>query len=207
MPHTITQDCAGWGTGLSPYCLSFRGLPLGSRAGRLQAVAGFRPKEPGAPHTNDLEALSDTLISLDRMVADSSSLILAEKAGFLPLLCREVRLVVVPGVLAETGFASNVFRTLEGYDETPTDAAVVRAARETSLPLLSDDRSMLEQAHIAGMRYYNAIMALTLLLARGALTPDAFERFRGELYRHCRYSTQVRRFAESLYWSVRKRLP
>ncbi len=156
----------------------------------------------------EIEQAAAELFELQGVIADSSSLILCDKAGFLQLLSRNLRLHLVPGVLAETGFEARHLErleTLSGYSEPETDRAVTRAARETGLPLLSDDRAMLEHHARAGGRFYNAVMALAALFARGAVSVEAFEDFRDALYRHCRYSPQVRAFADGVYRELRKR--
>ncbi len=177
-------------------------------------MAGRTRGRRRSPHSatrdtvDEIERSAAELFELDSLVADSSSLILCDKAGFLPLLAHRVQLYLVPGVLAETGFEAQrleLLVTLSTYTEPETDSAVVRAAQETGLPLLSDDRTMLEQHGRAGGRFYNAVMVLTALFARGAVTVSEFERFRDELYRHCRYLPAVRAFAAGVYREVRKR--
>ena len=153
---------------------------------------------------DEIEAVTEQLLSQTRFVADSCSVILCAKAGFLSPLQAEINLLTVPGVLAETGYAAQGFTVLGGYEAADTDTAVVQAVRDTSAALLSDDRAVMERVHRFGGLHYNAVMALLALLGRGAVNVGRFEQCRAQLYLHCRYTPAIRRFADAVYWCVRK---
>jgi len=86
----------------------------------------------------------------------------------------------------------------------PTDTRVLETARDLHLPILSEDRKILQKADLGGVEYYNALMMLEFLLYRGNLGDAVYEKSREILLAQSRYGRGVLRYAESLHVFILK---
>lgn len=135
---------------------------------------------------SELEGLS----GLQKVSVDSSSIIAAQRAGFLDL---------IEGLL-ELRKADAVLLELEGLARNqalpPADRAVLDLARAEHIPVLAEDRRILQAAQLEGIEAYNLGIVLALPVLRGKLEPEEaeeiFERFqisnpyRKKLAAYCR---------------------
>ena len=181
----------------------------------------------------ELEQILNQFDRLSALLVDTSSLILIEKAGFLSLLGKKVKLFSLPQVREEylRGGSSLPFPEdvqLLPYPEgrspqlsvgafptaASTDEALLTHARTCRLPLLSEDRKLLLKAEACGLSYYNALMMLEFLQYHGAAGPVKkpsapypsfnYPNLKERLLAHSRYSREVRRYADLLHTFIEK---
>ena len=156
----------------------------------------------------------DGLRSLDALVSDTSSLIHANRAGFLLPLVRTVRLVAPPGVLDELGdrvadratvlLIEHIPEDEALYRDYRADAQVVIAARQSGLPVLSDDLRLLARAAQHDIAGYTIRVMLELLLMRRVIDLESYTRFKRSLSGLVRYAVPLWVAAEELHWQIRK---
>lgn len=164
---------------------------------------------------NSLEHLTIAeLRRLSSVVADSSSLIILQRAGYLSHVSEAVTLHCPPGVIRElsagkTAISSGI-NPIDGdedlYEGYAVDAQVVVAARQMRLPALSDDLTLLGRAAEHGVPGYTARSMLELLLLRGAISMDNYRRFKRTLSSLVRYAVPLYIAAEELHWEIRKEI-
>ncbi|MFQ3620390.1 MAG: hypothetical protein SNJ78_05540, partial [Spirochaetales bacterium] len=85
-----------------------------------------------------------------------------------------------------------------------TDLALVELAHSRSLPLLSEDRKMLQKAELLGLEYFNALMMLEFLFYKRGLDPSRYEEHRHRLFSQSRYNKAVQKYGESLHTYIEK---
>ncbi|MCX7786511.1 MAG: hypothetical protein N2442_02295 [Spirochaetes bacterium] len=185
---------------------------------------GFTPTE------EDLQRILLQFNRLSTLLIDTSSLIRVENAGFLPSLASSLHLITVPAVRAEyvagsagipfpapvqvleSGLAEGVNRGRSSFKSEDyrrvaslsVDGFLLEIARTHRLPLLSEDRKILQQAELLGLEYYNALMMLEYLLYRGSLSEDAYDASKSILLSQARYGQGVLRYAEALHHYILK---
>jgi hypothetical protein len=157
----------------------------------------------------------DGLRSLERLVTDSSSLIYANRAGFLLPLVKTVRLIAPPGVFEELqGAIAGVaglgsIGTVDDeslYRGYKVDAQVIVAAQRSRLPILSDDLRLLGRAAHHEIAGYTVRAMLELLLLHRRIDLDGYARFKRSLSGLVRYAVPLWVAAEELHWQIRKEI-
>ncbi len=158
----------------------------------------------------------DGLRSLERLVTDSSSLIYANRAGFLLPLVKAVRLIAPPGVFEElqeniTGQAGlELVGRIKGnesaYRGYKVDAQVIVAAQRSRLPILSDDLKLLGRAARHEIAGYTVRTMLELLLLQRKIDLEGYARFKRSLSELVRYAVPLWVAAEELHWQIRKEI-
>lgn len=168
-------------------------------------------------HTDPLQHLSiDGLRSLDGLVADTSSIIFANRAGFLLPLVQTVTLTAPPGVFDELrgdipdeAGLSQVRHIRDNetvYRGYKVDAQVIVAAGQLQLPVLSDDLALLGRAEDQEIAGYTVRTMLELLLLREVIDLEAYTRFKRSLSELVRYAVPLYVAAEELHWQIRKEI-
>ena len=144
----------------------------------------------------ELRALLDELENTDEAVVDSSSLIYAEKSGFLNQFTETLRLISIEEVVAETGFfdLDSRLALVPSPSGIGTDAKLVKCAEERKLPLISEDRAILMTCLRIAIPNYNALLLLTLMLLRGSVSSRDFSHFEARLLQVAHYHPEVIRF-------------
>ncbi len=135
---------------------------------------------------------------------DASSIIYMVKAGFFGLLGHTIRLLTIEPILKETGWKG---LDIEIIATTPSESDDERVDNDTrlfdfagrqALPLISDDRELLERAAEAGMEHYNSLMMLLFLKYRGRIDDEWFHESLGHLLSLGRYGDDVLRRFETI---------
>ena len=154
--------------------------------------------------------------SLEALVADTSSIIFANKAGFLLPLVQTVRLIAPPGVLGELrgrilpeaglGGVHRVSDNESLYEGYQVDAQVIVAASQTKLPVLSDDLTLLGRAADREIAGYTIRAMLELLLLRERVDLETYTGFKRSLAQLVHYAVPLYVAAEELHWQIRKEI-
>lgn len=135
-------------------------------------------------------------------VIDTSTLIYCEHLQLLPLLARQMRLVLIPQVVAEFGGHPAALEIVANAAPGPTDEALLHTAIMLRLPLLSEDGRLLRRARASHHPHYNTLMLLLALLARGQMSLAAFDRLHADLLRITRYSQAVLAWGQALHQAI-----
>jgi hypothetical protein len=140
------------------------------------------------------------LRSLTEAAVDASSIIYMLKAGFLGLLGHTIRLVTIEAVRDETGWRPPEVEVrrepaldpgLPGPGALSNDERLLRFAADSGLPVISEDRGLLEEAGRRGLDYYNSLMMLLLLRHRGRIDDAWYVEARDRLLSVGRYSDEI----------------
>ncbi|MFP4564684.1 MAG: hypothetical protein ACLFRY_15390 [Spirochaetia bacterium] len=150
---------------------------------------------------------------LDKILADSSSLIYMKKAGFLDRFLTSLEVYTVPEVIAETGFEDLAVKIIHHrYHEErrdralDTDSILLRCAVDEELPVVSEDRKILLSAEEQGLPYFNALMMLNFLFFKRKITLGEHTRFFRRLLETARYTRRILTYSRELFLEIRKGL-
>lgn len=181
----------------------------GRAAGRGKRSPRRETTGPSPYGEDALKREAAGLESLATACIDASSIIIMEKAGYLGLAVRALRLVTIPPVAREAnGVLSPGIAVVESGAASraapSNDAALVAEAADRRLAVISEDRKVLLAAQEHGLPYYNALMVLCLLLVRGLIGADGYDRFRDRLVGVARYAPRVLAYGDALAaWLVK----
>ena len=156
----------------------------------------------------EVERVLGRLQRIKSAIIDASSIIYAEKSGFLDQLANTIRLRTISQVFAETG-KPNPGIELVGFAEecegrNDTDHLLFCTAQNLGKPLVSEDRAILLRCRDADIEYYNAYMMLVMLTARRVI--DDPSPFRAALLNVAHYGRPVTEYADSFFSYVHKAL-
>lgn len=131
------------------------------------------------------------------------------KGGFLGLLGHTVRLLTIDVIREETGWqppevevrrepALEAGGAGPGVEEPSNDERLLRFAAAFGLPVISEDRGLLEEAGRRGLDYYNSLMMLLLLRYRGRIDEGWYAEARNRLLSIGRYGDEILRQYDEL---------
>jgi hypothetical protein len=136
-------------------------------------------------------ALAD-LRALRSASIDCCSLIYMHQAGFLDAAASVWKLTAAESIAAEYGLPLPPgIRVVQTEQRISPDAQVVRIALRAGCAVISEDRAVLLAARRRNVPYFNALMALIGLAARGALDARQYRARLRLLENIARYSPAV----------------
>ncbi len=143
---------------------------------------------------------------LEEALIDASSLIYAEKAGFLRQLQQILRLYTLSKISEEANIKTGaIYIVQKSYPASLSpDQQLVACAIESGLPVISDDKKILRRIQQANLPYYNALMMINFLLFHRKITLQEYQQHYSALRKIARYSPQVWEFGESVHWLIRQ---
>ena len=142
---------------------------------------------------------------LNRICIDASSVIYHLRTGLLGSLAAEVELVSTPQVIAEVGWPRLPVRPLEldpGYEDVTNDESLLILARREKLPVLSEDKEILESCRDEAREHYNTLMMLNFLLLRGRVPAEEYPEYLERLKECAHYSPQVMDYGRDVYLKI-----
>ncbi len=143
---------------------------------------------------------------LDEAVIDACSIIYLLKTGVFESLGAILKLDTTGDVYRETGWPLKDGRprlplTLFPSSEMArsNDHGLFLLAKSRSLPLISEDKEVLEMAAGEGLPYYNSLMMLLFLLYKGRITQGDYEEYKIRLLGEARYGESIIKRGEEYY--------
>jgi hypothetical protein len=145
---------------------------------------------------------------LKNALIDTSSIIYAQKAGFLSILSRTIQLYSIPEVISEAGkqVPGVELRQHTGSATLSTDQKLISCALENKLAMISEDRSILAAMQRAEAPYYNSLMMLNLLLFSHRVDDNSYRHYHSALKNIARYSEAVWQSGTDMYTAVKFKL-
>ena len=143
------------------------------------------------------------LSSLPGGVADTSTLIYLERLRLLQLAAQSLRLVVIPQVVREFGTQPKGDLAVIEAPPGPADQVVWQMAAALRLPVLTEDRGIIQKARKAGLPYYNALMVVLALHLQGFLNAKDCREALNQLPGFARYSPRVVAVGEAVWAAIR----
>ena len=144
------------------------------------------------------DQMVEELRGLQGGVIDTSTLIYGEHLHLLPLLAQQLRLVLIPQVVAEFGSHPHEMDLVPGTAQGTTDEVLLHTAIELHLPLSSEDGRLLRRARARQHPHYNSLMLLLALLVQGQITLAEYDRLHAVLVQVARYSPAVLAWGQAL---------
>lgn len=136
--------------------------------------------------------------SLRSAVIDASSIIYMQKAGFLPTAMKYIQMHAPQDVINETGFACLSMIQHKVDSCITADQKVVFLAQKLLVPVISEDKAVLNNAFHKNLQYYNSIMVLNYLLYKRFVTKEDFDIYKNKMLEFARYSKFVVSYAETV---------
>ncbi len=138
--------------------------------------------------------------NLKKAVIDASSVIYMDKAGFFPLLAANVSLITIPEVLKEINSRSAKIQIAPSEDLIgPTDEKLVACAFQLNLPIISEDRKILQAAFERKMDYFNSLMMLNFLFYQQLLSEQELRSYLENLREIAWYGNEIWEFGVRLF--------
>ncbi|MBN2736443.1 MAG: hypothetical protein JXR70_05640 [Spirochaetales bacterium] len=144
-------------------------------------------------YTKSLENLK----KLKSAVIDSSSIIYMEKAGFLDAVIAHLPLHSHNLVQDEIAMPINI--EWHYSDIKITDEAIIKLALELSMPLISDDKKMINRLIVEKQEAYNALMILHWLYLKAHISLSEHLEYLTRLIRVARYSPAVIEYGNQVF--------
>lgn len=136
---------------------------------------------------------------LDSALIDASSMIYMNRAGFLETLQQTIDLCSIPEIVAETGREHAGIRRIACPDHTLSpDEKLVACALATNLPIISEDKQILNRMKREGRPYFNALIMLNFLFYKRRIDAARYYRHVTALREIAWYSRRVWIFGEKL---------
>lgn len=154
----------------------------------------------------ELENVTTELLLLRSAAIDASSIIYLNKARTIEKLCTSLDLITVPQVIDETGYSDSPYTVWRSAatGSLGADQAILECARACRVPLVSEDRKLLLLAERHGIPFYNALIMLLLLFARGILGVSDYRNSVDLLLTFARYNRRVIDYGERLFSHILK---
>jgi hypothetical protein len=142
---------------------------------------------------------------LSKALIDASSIIYSNRAGFLDILASEIKLQSVSDILAEAGSASNQIDPLFYQDSSlSNDQKLISCALNLALPVISEDKKILQALKRTRKPYYNSLMMLNFLLYRKRIEIQEYDQYRQALQKFARYSDEVWNYGAKLQLVIKE---
>ena len=147
----------------------------------------------------DPERIVSELKELRGGVADTCTLIYLERIDLLPLVSDFFHLQVPFDVVQEFGHPLPECVLCGNTCIGDADQAVMKLALEQRVPVLSEDRQLLMSSRDLGLKYYNTLMILLVLLFQQKLSLAEYQRAYSSLREIARYSPAVWQVGEQVF--------
>ena len=149
--------------------------------------------------TPDPEQILDELKKFQGGVADTSTLIYLDRINLLLRVSNFFKLLVTPDVVCEFGRPPAGCIVCGETCVRGADQAVLQLATKLCLPVLSEDRQLLMSSRDQGLKYYNTLMILLVLLFQQKLSLAEYQRAYSSLLKIARYSPAVWQVGEQVF--------
>lgn len=140
---------------------------------------------------------------ISALCIDASSIIYLLKIGLLGSLAAEVHLVSPAQVIAEVGWPHlPVISNIMDEEGISNDESLLFLARREGLPLLSEDKEILENARDEGMDHYNTLMMLNYLLLKNRINLEEYPEYLVRLKDCSHYSQAVLDYGAAVHSQI-----
>jgi len=141
----------------------------------------------------------DELRMLKNALIDSSSLIYARRLRCLKRLSALITLETLLPMQAEVTFDLPGIHVIPFTGTTGADAAFIQYARSHQMPVISEDKDILNAARSSALPHFNMLMMLELLFLRNRFNENAYKQIHDELLSFAWYSEEVREYGEKVH--------
>ena len=142
---------------------------------------------------------------LDKSFIDASSIIYLKKINLLNCLSDAIKLISIKEILEETGF-NNLAIEIYNHDfdnSISNDEKLIRCSIQEKLPVITEDKKVLNLAKNAKIEYYNSLMMLNFLLYKDIINAVQYDSNYNLLIDYAWYSTKVLDFGKIIYKEIK----
>lgn len=142
------------------------------------------------------------LISLERALIDSSSLIYARSLRLTRVLARAIRLETLSVMCAEVRFRlppEIIIHDSAALSALCADDVFSAWAAREELAVISEDKAILTEAARAGRPHFNMLMMVELVRMRRTIDETHYARVQKKLYSFAWYSDEVKAYARQIH--------
>jgi len=144
--------------------------------------------------------------SLKEAAIDACSLIYLIKAGLLGTLGAAISLISVEEVIDETGWHHLPVESVESNKSIfANDKKLIDLAITRQLPLISDDKEVLEAAYDNGLPHYNSLMILNYLYFINRVSEEDYSEYESRIIEAARYTPIVVNYSRDVFHRIKKR--
>lgn len=130
---------------------------------------------------------------------DASSIIYLLKVGILGSVAAEISLISPQQIIEEVGWPHLPVNPVPiDNSEMTNDETVVELARLRKISVLSEDREVLDNARISGLKYYNTLMILNYLLLKKRIPQEEYPVYLARLIEISHYGRDILEYGESI---------
>jgi hypothetical protein len=141
--------------------------------------------------------------NLRKALIDASSIIYMDEGGFLAKVARAVELHAPEEILEETGLKAVPVGPIPATGEKiANDQKLIDRAISKQLPVISEDRKILQALDREKIPYLNALMMLNFLLFKGDISFEQHGAFFQRLTGCSWYSDRVLAFSKKVYGCI-----
>jgi hypothetical protein len=142
---------------------------------------------------------------LKKALIDASSIIYARKAGFIVILQANLRLITIPEIIAEAGDDAGGIETLN-YMKTSesADDRLVNCALQNDLPVISEDKKILNLLKKTHLPYFNILMILNFLSYVDAIDRKQYSGYYRKLQKFAWYSPKIWAYGEMVQRTIER---
>ncbi len=151
-----------------------------------------------------IDIVLDQFSKLTKALIDASSIIYANKTGFLDLLGKTIRLYTIPEIFAETLQDQKNIQLIESHNHSSrTDDKLLAVAFDLNVPVISEDKKILIALEKENKPHFNSLMMLNFLFYKKEISTTGFHQKRDLLKDIAWYSQSVRDFGDSVFNSLK----
>ena len=142
---------------------------------------------------------------LQKAMIDASSIIYARKAGFISILKDNLELITIPEVIAEAGDDADEISPIHCSGTTKTvDDKFVQCALQNDLPVISEDKKILNLLKKTHLPYFNVLMMLNFLSYIDAIDREQYTAYYRALQKFAWYSPQIWTYGDAVHRIIEK---
>jgi hypothetical protein len=155
---------------------------------------------------NEIKKVLNEFDELKSAYIDASSIIYLYKIKALDIVQSNINLMTISEMLKEVsiGEIKISLADISVNKICSNDMKLVQSAFIKKVPLISDDKKVLKTAGRLGLKYYNSLIILNLLLYKKVIDIKAYNFFKENLLSLAWYSDKVKEFCERLYDEIIK---
>lgn len=152
----------------------------------------------------DIKKIFKQFDRLDTSFIDASSMIYLKRINLLGCLSNNLKLFSINEILNETGFNNPAIEIYKHdiNENTSNDEKLVICSIREKLPIITEDKKVLNLAKKAKIEYYNSLMILNYLLYKDFINVLQYDLNYNHLIGYAWYSKKVIEYGKLIYKKI-----
>lgn len=143
---------------------------------------------------------------LDSSFIDASSIIYLKDIKLLELLSENIELFTIKEIIDETGFVNLPIKIYEHNITSglANDRKLIESSIKRKIPIITEDKKLLNSAKKSGIDYYNALMMLNFLFYLDKINFNQYDNYYNRLVNYAWYSSYVIEYGNFIFNAILK---